>query len=50
LARLTFALCIIASFILSRSKGMTTDIGSLAPELDVHVVRLEIGRKGLRQT
>jgi hypothetical protein len=40
----------ITLLFLSRSSKMATDIRSLAPGLDGHVVRLVIGRKGLRKT
>ncbi|SAM05185.1 hypothetical protein [Absidia glauca] len=43
---LTFAFCINAPFLPSRSNGMATDIGSLAPGLDGLVLRLGIGLKG----
>jgi hypothetical protein len=47
---LTFAFCIIAPFSHSRSDGMTTDIDSLAPGLEAHVLRLGIGTKRLQKT
>jgi hypothetical protein len=50
LSWLTLAFCITASFFLSRSNGMATDIGSLAPGMDGHAVRLGIGCKGIRKT
>jgi hypothetical protein len=45
LQSLTFAFCINAPFF----QQMATDIGSLAPGLDEHVVKIGIGRKGLRR-
>jgi hypothetical protein len=38
------------SFFLRRSNKLATDIDSLAPGLDRHVVRLGIGRKGIRKS
>jgi hypothetical protein len=40
---------IITLLFLSRLNKMATDIGSLAAGLDGHMVRLGIGRKGLRR-
>jgi hypothetical protein len=50
LTLLTLTSSIITLLFLSRSTEMATDIGSLAVGLDAHVVRLGIGRKGLRKT
>jgi hypothetical protein len=41
---------IITLLFLTRFNRMATDIGSLAPGLDGHVVRSGIGREGLRKT
>jgi hypothetical protein len=49
LPRLTFAVFIIAAFFPSGSNGIATDIGSLAPGLEGHVLRLGIGFKGLQK-
>jgi hypothetical protein len=43
-------LALTSSIIALLFNRMAADIGSLTPELDGHVVRLGIGRKGLRKT
>jgi hypothetical protein len=45
---LTFAFCINAPFFLGWSKGIKTDMSSLAAGMDEHVVRIGIRRKGDR--
>jgi hypothetical protein len=45
---LTFASCSIAPFNLSKSIRMAADIGSQAPGMDWHELRLGIGTKGLQ--
>jgi hypothetical protein len=47
---LTFIFSTNASLFLGKSNGMATEISSLAPGLDELVVRLGIGRNGLRKT